>query len=171
MLFEDEKELAGYKAVLKSSFGFDQKVSLKFKVIDFLNWVVFIRNKTRGHGSPSRVSWELYELLEVNTVRLMQAIAAYYDPRIIMCTDKFYVQQSGMNFDFKYYHENPMPEGSTQRLEVPLIRHKQKDFWHTSNELIIRNDNIYMVSAVKKSHCEWICYNTGELIRPDVIVI
>jgi hypothetical protein len=170
-MFEDEKELMGYKAVLKSSFGFDQKVSLKFKVIDFLNWVVFIRNKTRGHGSPSRVSWELYELLEVNTIRLMQAIAAYYEPRIIMCTDKFYVEQSGMNFDFNYYHETPMPEGTIQRMDVPLIRHKQKDFWHTSNELMIRNDNIYMVSAVKKSHCEWICYNTGELIRPDVIVI
>jgi hypothetical protein len=170
-MFEDEKELMGYKAVLKSSFGFDQKVSLKFKVIDFLNWVVFIRNKTRGHGSPSRVSWELYELLEVNTIRLMQAIAAYYEPRIIMCTDKFYVEQSGMNFDFNYYHETPMPDGTIQRMDVPLIRHKQKDFWHTSNELMIRNDNIYMVSAVKKSHCEWICYNTGELIRPDVIVI
>lgn len=170
VLFENADELAEYKKVLQTIFGYSQKENVRFRVIDFMNWVVFIRNKTRGHGSPSRVSLELYKLLELNTLRLLRAIADYYDPEVLMCTADFYVVQRGMNFDFKYYDEQPLPDGISREVQKPFMRHAKSNGWYTSDELMTNKDNIYLLSAVKKGKCEWVCYNTGELIRPDVIV-
>jgi len=170
VLFENADELAEYKKVLQTIFGYSQKENVRFRVIDFMNWVVFIRNKTRGHGSPSRVSLELYKLLELNTLRLLRSIAEYYDPEVLMCTADFYVVQRGMNFDFRYYDEQSLPEGISREGQKPFIRHTNSNGWYTSDELMTNKDNIYLLSAVKKGKCEWVCYNTGELIRPDVIV-
>ena len=170
VLFENADELAEYKKVLQTIFGYNQKENVRFRVIDFMNWVVFIRNKTRGHGSPSRVSVELYQLLELNTLRLLQAVATHFDPELLMCTSDFYIMQRGMHFDFIYYDEQPLPEGISREVQKPYIRHAQSNGWYTSDELMISKDNIYLLSAVKKGKCEWVCYNTGELIRPDVIV-
>jgi hypothetical protein len=169
ILFNDGSELWEYKRILKSSFGYDQKENKNFRVIDFFNWVVFIRNKTRGHGSPSRVSKELYELMEINTIRLLRSIGEYYNPEILMCTERFFVRQKGMNFDFKYYSEDDLPEEVTLQYDAPYIKHNLNGAWHLSNELIVKKNNIYMLSAIKNGKCEWICYNTGELVRPDVI--
>jgi hypothetical protein len=170
VLFENADELTEYKMVLQTIFGYSQKENVRFRVIDFMNWVVFIRNKTRGHGSPSRVSMELYKLLELNTLRLLQSIAGYYDPELLMCTEQFYVVQRGMNFDFNHYDEQPLPDGISSDVQKPYIRHTKSNGWYTSDELMTSKDNIYLLSAVKKGKCEWVCYNTGELIRPDVIV-
>jgi hypothetical protein len=170
VLFENADELREYKKVLQTIFGYSQKENVRFRVIDFMNWVVFIRNKTRGHGSPSRVSLDLYKLLELNTLRLLRAIAEYYDPEVLMCTEDFYVVQRGMNFDFNYYDEQPMPAGISRDVKKPFIRHVKSNGWYTSDELMTNKDNIYILSGVKKGKCEWVCYNTGELIRPDVIV-
>ena len=170
VLFENADELVEYKKVLQSIFGYSQKENVRFRVIDFMNWVVFIRNKTRGHGSPSRVSMELYKLLELNTLRLLRSIAEYYDPEVLMCTEEFYVVQRGMNFDFKYYDAQPLPDGISREVQKPYIRHARSNGWYTSDELMTNKDNIYLLSGVKKGKCEWVCYNTGELIRPDVIV-
>jgi hypothetical protein len=169
VLFENVDELNDYKKILRTTFGYNQKENVRFRVIDFMNWVVFIRNKTRGHGSPSRVSSELYQLLEVNTLRLLQAIAEQFDPELLMCSSEFYVMQRGMNFDFIYYNEQPLPVGVLREIKKPYVRHIKSNGWYTSDELLISKDNIYLLSAVKKGKCEWICYNTGELIRPDVI--
>ena len=169
VLFENADELNEYKKILQTTFGYNQKENVRFRVIDFMNWVVFIRNKTRGHGSPSRVSPELYQLLEVNTLRLLQAVAEQFDPELLMCSSEFYVMQRGMNFDFIYYNEQPLPEGVSREIKKPYVRHNKSHGWYTSDELLISKDNIYLLSAVKKGKCEWICYNTGELIRPDVI--
>lgn len=169
VLFENADELNEYKKILQTTFGYNQKENVRFRVIDFMNWVVFIRNKTRGHGSPSRVSSELYQLLEVNTLRLLQAVAEQFDPELLMCSSEFYVMQRGMNFDFIYYNEQPLPEGVSREIKKPYVRHNKSHGWYTSDELLISKDNIYLLSAVKKGKCEWICYNTGELIRPDVI--
>jgi hypothetical protein len=169
VLFENTDELNEYKKILQTTFGYNQKENVRFRAIDFMNWVVFIRNKTRGHGSPSRVSSELYQLLEVNTLRLLQAIAEHFEPELLMCSSEFYVMQRGMNFDFIYYNEQPLPEGVSREIKKPYVRHTKSNGWYTSDELLISKDNIYLLSAVKKGKCEWICYNTGELIRPDVI--
>lgn len=169
VLFENADELNEYKKILRMTFGYNQKENVRFRVIDFMNWVVFIRNKTRGHGSPSRVSSELYQLLEVNTLRLLQAVAEHFEPELLMCSSEFYVMQRGMNFDFIYYNEQPLPEGVSREIKKPYVRHTKSNGWYTSDELLISKDNIYLLSAVKKGKCEWICYNTGELIRPDVI--
>ncbi|MFM7770519.1 MAG: hypothetical protein ACKO8Q_08175, partial [Bacteroidota bacterium] len=77
--------------------------------------------------------------------------------------------QRGMNFDFIYYNEHPLPEGVLREIKKPFVRHTKSNGWYTSDELLISKDNIYLLSAVKKGKCEWVCYNTGELIRPDVI--
>ena len=169
VLFENADELNEYKKILQTTFGYNQKENVRFRVIDFMNWVVFIRNKTRGHGSPSRVSSELYQLLEENTLRLLQAVAEQFDPELLMCSSAFYVMQRGMNFDFIYYNEQTLPEGVSREIKKPYVRHNKSHGWYTSDELLISKDNIYLLSAVKKGKCEWICYNTGELIRPDLI--
>ena len=162
LLFVDDNELRRYKSILKNSFGYDQKENKNFQVIDFFNWIVFIRNKTRGHGSPSRVSKDLYELVEINTIRLLQKISEYYNPEILMFTERFYVVQKGMCFDFKYYDEDSLPSNTSKNFDAPFIKHSRKNTWHLSSELIIKKNNIYMLSAIKNGKCEWICYNTGE---------
>lgn len=168
VLFKNEVQLAKYKKILKETFGYDQKENLSFKVIDFLDWIVFVRNKTRGHGSPSRVNYELYEMVEVNLFRLFKLIADYYNPEIIVFNERFYSHQQGMNFDFKKCVDNSeLPNGLNRDLEKVFFKTNQTNQWQTSNELKFINNNIYLLNAIKKGKHEWLCYNTGELIRPD----
>jgi hypothetical protein len=170
VLFRNDIQLKKYKKILKETFGYDQKENLSFRVIDFFNWIVFVRNKTRGHGSPSRVNYELYEMVEVNLLRLFKSIADYYDPEIIVFNEGFYSHQKGMNFDFTKCLENSeLPEGLHRDLEKVFFKTKQTSEWQTSNELKFVNNNIYLLNAIKKGKHEWLCYNTGELIRPDII--
>jgi hypothetical protein len=170
VLFKNQNQLNEYKKVLKETFGYEQKENLSFRVIDFLNWVVFIRNKTRGHGSPSRVSYELYEIIEVNLIRLFFSIADYYDPEITVFNDGFYCHQRGMDFNFKKCTDNSvLPEGLERDLSKVYFKIKSRDNWHTSDELKFTKNNIYLLNAIKKGKHEWLCYNTGELIRPDII--
>ena len=170
VLFKNEVQLTKYKKILKETFGYDQKENLSFRVIDFLNWIVFVRNKTRGHGSPSRVNYELYEMIEVNLLRLFKSIADYYNPEIIVFNESFYSHQQGMNFDFKKCVDNSeLPKGLNRDLEKVFFKTKQTSEWQTSNEIKFVNNNIYLLNAIKKGKHEWLCYNTGELIRPDII--
>ena len=71
-----------------------------------------------------------------------------------------------MNFHFQKKYSG-IPEGYEK--EKPLFKTKQFKYWRTSNELKFEKDNIYLLNSIKKNKYEWICYNTGELIRPDII--
>jgi len=183
ILFNNHNELSEYKELLRNSFGLNQKENQAFRVIDFLNWVVFIRNKTRGHGSPSRVNYQLYKMVEINTIRLFKSIAEFYDPEILIykasenelsittdglsdTVNEYYCYQRGMNFHFQNKYSG-IPEGYEK--EKLLFKTKQSKYWRTSNELKFEKDNIYLLNSIKKNKYEWICYNTGELIRPDII--
>jgi hypothetical protein len=122
-------------------------------------------------------------MVEINTIRLFKSIAEFYDPEILIykasenelsittdglsdTVNEYYCYQRGMNFHFQNKYSG-IPEGYEK--EKLLFKTKQSKYWRTSNELKFEKDNIYLLNSIKKNKYEWICYNTGELIRPDII--
>ena len=51
------------------------KYSRKPTVIDLFGWLTYIRNKTRGHGTPSKVDYQFYICLEKVTLFLLSEIS------------------------------------------------------------------------------------------------
>ena len=41
--------------------------------------------------------------------------------------------------------------------------------WNSSNLLKAVNGHVFILNDMKKGYREWVCFSTGELIRPEVI--
>ena len=41
--------------------------------------------------------------------------------------------------------------------------------WRTSNLLKAENGHVFLLNEIRKGHREWVCFSTGELIRPASI--
>ena len=41
--------------------------------------------------------------------------------------------------------------------------------WRTSPLLRAKNGHIYLLNDVRKGHKEWVCFSTGDMIRPNRI--
>jgi hypothetical protein len=63
--YQDEENIVELIKFLKQLNPNKQvKYSRKPDMIELLKWIVFIRNKTRGHGTPSKVDYQFYLCLE-----------------------------------------------------------------------------------------------------------
>ena len=195
------------RAIWKEAFGWTQKMSGKPKVLDQFSWMVFIRNKTRGHGSPSRVSFELYATLEGLTVELLKLANEHLDLECLVIDKNapfgvgslrrgmtvglldengvFDPQQAKDNIDDKGEKEsvllrdlrdgNKTIEGegfshvTWEENTVYLRQYASGKPWRTSPLLRAENGHIYLLNDVRKGHKEWVCFSTGDMIRPNRI--
>ncbi len=41
-----------------------------------------------------------------------------------------------------------------------------EEHWRTSNLLKAENGHVFLLNEIRKGHREWVCFSTGELIRP-----
>ena len=195
------------RTIWKDTFGWTQKMSGQPKVSDQFSWMVFIRNKTRGHGSPSRVSFELYATLEGLTIELLKLAKKHLDLECLVIDGNAPLgvgsYRRGMNVDLLSQVGVFDPENAKDHLDdhedktshvldelrrgvcvmqneefnqidweenaVYLRQFGSNEPWKKSPLLRAENGHIYMLNDVRKGHKEWVCFSTGNMIRPDRI--
>lgn len=195
------------RTIWKDTFGWTQKMSGQPKVFDQFSWMVFIRNKTRGHGSPSRVSFELYATLEGLTIELLKLANEHLDLECLVIDGNAPLgvgsYRRGMNVELLnqfgvFDPENPEDDPAASednkshvldelRRGIGVMRNEEfsqiaweenavylrqygsKNSWERSPLLRAENGHIYMLNDVRKGHKEWVCFSTGDMIRPDRI--
>ena len=223
------------RTIWKEAFGWTQKMSANPKVLDQFSWMVFIRNKTRGHGSPSRVSFELYATIEGLTIEMLKLVNQYLDLECLVIDKNapfgigslrrgmtvVLLDEDGL-FDIKKRKDQPWLNDEEQFLSDNsnnmLLDQKQIELyhrakhegvsndtlfdlrrgakvmgdekfsqiaweentvylrqyasgkpWRTSPLLRAENGHIYLLNDVRKGHKEWVCFSTGDMIRPNRI--
>lgn len=195
------------RTIWKETFGWTQKMSGQPKVFDQFSWMVFIRNKTRGHGSPSRVSFELYATLEGLTIELLKLAKKHLDLECLVIDGNAPLgvgsYRRGMSVDllsqfgvFNPENAKDYPDDHEDKTShvldelrrgvcvmqneefnqidweenaVYLRQFGNNEPWKKSPLLRAENGHIYMLNDVRKGHKEWVCFSTGDMIRPDRI--
>lgn len=157
----------------KDVFNWSASMSSHPTVAEVFTWFIYIRNKTRGHGSTSRIHFQLYAAVEVMTLLLFQGVKRHMDLELLVMDEGAPLGvgtiRRGMRLEF-------LEEGDANIGSLPqssggvYFRHAGSEGpWQSSNLLKVVNGHVFILNDMKKGHREWVCFSTGELIRPEVI--
>ena len=157
----------------KQVFNWRASMSSKPTVAEAFTWVIYIRNKTRGHGSTSRIHFKLYASVEALTLLLFEQVRQHMNLELLVLDQDAPLRvgtlRRGMRLefleeDFLRSAHLPPSEGGVFFRQVGSSAP-----WRASNLLKSINGHVFILNDMKKGHREWVCFSTGELIRPEVI--
>lgn len=157
----------------KQVFNWSASMSSKPTVAEAFTWVIYIRNKTRGHGSTSRIHFKLYAAVEALTLLLFEQVRRHMNLELLVLDENAPLGvgtlRRGMRLEF-------LEEDFVQAAHLPpneggvFFRPAGSSApWRASNLLKSINGHVFILNDMKKGHREWVCFSTGELIRPEVI--
>ena len=168
-----EQMMISIRQYWKEAFNWKEKMPARPTVAEVFKWMIYIRNKTRGHGSTSRIHTGLYEAVEGLTVLLFAQIQEHLNLELLVLDTNapqgVGTKRHGMNMEFIKAKDSdlallpPSPGG------VYFRQKDERSTWRTSNLIQAVNGHVFMLNDMKKGHREWVCFSTGELIRPEVI--
>lgn len=157
----------------KEAFNWKEKMSSNPTIAEAFKWMIYIRNKTRGHGSTSRIHVGLYEAVEGLTVLLFTKIREYMDLELLVldanAPQGVGTKRYGMKMDFLEAEDPELALLPASSGGVFFRQKGQDSHWRSSNLLQSVDGHVFMLNDMKKGHREWVCFSTGELIRPEVI--
>lgn len=170
---EDGKLMEEVREYWKEAFNWTASMSQNPTVEEAFGWMVYIRNKTRGHGSTSRIKEELYVVVEALTFLLLDRVKDHADLEIMVRDVKedgtvFLTRRHGMRLDF-IEKEDPSVSSLVGAKSEVHFRKVGEEEWRTSNLLKAENGHVFLLNEIRKGHREWVCFSTGELIRPASI--
>lgn len=170
---EDGKLMEEVREYWKEAFNWTASMSQNPKVEEAFGWMVYIRNKTRGHGSTSRIKEELYIVVEALTFLLLDRVKDHADLEIMVRDVKeddtvFFTRRHGIRLDFIEAADPSVSTLVDAESNVHFRKVGQED-WRTSNLLKAENGHVFLLNEIRKGHREWVCFSTGELIRPASI--
>ena len=156
------------------------------------NYLAYIRNKTRGHGTPSKVEFEFYVTLDLISIFIVHCISKIevetYSRQTINDKEWLFYYNAGGNvvlhpldpnenleywedsFDWKYLDK--MDQAKSHLLETNQsfymkIKYQEKFHWIKSETFFKCKDGIaFMYDGINKNEAEWISFTTGAVIRP-----
>jgi hypothetical protein len=73
--YTDSDNFERLKKYLITDLHYDKKVSNEPTLFDLFNYMAYIRNKTRGHGTPSKVEFEFYVTLDLISIFIVHCIS------------------------------------------------------------------------------------------------
>ena len=170
---EDGKLMDEVREYWKEAFNWKASMSQNPTVEEAFGWMVYIRNKTRGHGSTSRIKEELYIVVEALTFLLLDRVKDHADLEIMVRDVKedgtvFFTCRHGMRLDFIKAEDSLVSTLVDAESNVHFRKVGQED-WRTSNLLKAEKGHVFLLNEIRKGHREWVCFSTGELIRPASI--
>jgi hypothetical protein len=154
--------------------------------------MAYIRNKTRGHGTPSKVEFDFYVTLDLISIFIVHCISKIevetFSRQIINDKEWLLYYNAGGNvilhpldssenldywkdsFDWNYL--NKMEDAKKHLKETNQsvyfkIKYQEEIHWIKSESYFkCKEGIIYMYDGINKDEAEWISFTTGAVIRP-----
>jgi hypothetical protein len=190
--YTDSVNFERLKKYLITDLHYDKDVKDDPNLNDLFNYMAHIRNKTRGHGTPSKVEFEFYVTLDLISIFIVNCISKIevetYSRQIINDKEWLLYYNAGGNvvlnpldinenldywkdsFDWKYLDK--MEEAKKQIDETNQsvyfkIKHQEEIHWIKAETYFKCKEGIvYMYDGLNYDEAEWISFTTGAVIRP-----
>lgn len=190
--YTDSVNFERLKKYLITDLHYEYEVSDDPSLIDLFNYMAHIRNKTRGHGTPSKVEFEFYVTLDLISIFIVNCISKIevetYSRQIINDKEWLLYYNAGGNvvlhpldknenldywkdsFDWNYL--NIMEEAENQIEEVNQsvyikFKHQEQHHWiKAATYFKCKEGIVYMYDGLNNDEAEWISFTTGAVIRP-----
>ena len=190
--YTDSDNFERLRKYLITDLHYDKKVSDEPTLFDLFNYMAYIRNKTRGHGTPSKVEFEFYVTLDLISIFIVHCISKIeietFSRQIINDKEWLLYYNAGGNvvlhpldtnenleywkdsFDWKYFDK--MEEAKkfideTNQSVYFKIKYQEDIHWIKAETYFkCKEGIIYMYDGINKDEAEWISFTTGAVIRP-----
>ena len=177
---------------LITDLHYDKKVSDEPTLFDLFNYMAYIRNKTRGHGTPSKVEFEFYVTLDLISIFIVHCISKIeietFSRQTINEKEWLLYYNAGGNvvlhpldtnenleywkdsFDWKYLDKMEEAKKHIDETNQSIyfkINYKEEIHWIKAETYFkCKEGIIYMYDGINKDEAEWISFTTGAVIRP-----
>ncbi len=190
--YTDNDNFERLRKYLITDLHYDKKVSDEPTLFDLFYYMAHIRNKTRGHGTPSKVEFEFYVTLDLISIFIVNCISKIeietFSRQTINEKEWLLYYNAGGNvvlhplepnenleywkdsFDWKYLDK--MEEAKKQIDETNQsvyfkIKHQEEIHWIKAETYFkCKEGIIYMYDGINNNEAEWISFTTGAVIRP-----
>lgn len=193
--YTDNDNFERLKKYLITDLHYDKIVSDEPTLFDLFNYLAYIRNKTRGHGTPSKVEFEFYVTLDLISIFIVNCISKIeietFSRQTINEKEWLLFYNAGGNvvlhpldpnekleywkdsFDWKYLDKM---EETKKHIDVTnesvyiKIKYQEEFHWIKAETYFKCKDGIiYMYDGINNNEAEWISFTTGAVIRPNRI--
>jgi hypothetical protein len=190
--YSDSENFSRLRKYLLEDLHYDKAVSDSPILFDLFNYLGFIRNKTRGHGTPSKVEFEFYVTLDLISIFITHCLSKIefetYTRQTIQEKEWLLHYNAGGNvvlhpldesenldhweqsFDWRYLDkmkaakEQLTAESQSVYFKVSL---NDSSYWVPADTYFkCKEGIIYMYDGINKGEAEWISFTTGAVIRP-----
>jgi hypothetical protein len=190
--YSDSENFSRLRKYLLEDLHYDKAVSDSPTLFDLFNYLGFIRNKTRGHGTPSKVEFEFYVTLDLISIFITHCLSKIefetYTRQTIQEKEWLLYYNAGGNvvlhpldesenldhweqsFDWRYLDkmkaakEQLTAESQSVYFKVSL---NDSSYWVPADTYFkCKQGIIYMYDGINKGEAEWISFTTGAVIRP-----
>ena len=190
--YTDLENYIRLKKYLVEDLHYDKEIKDEPTLFDLFNYMAYIRNKTRGHGTPSKVEFEFYVTLDLISIFIVHCISKIevetFSRQIINEKEWLLYYNAGGNvilhpldsnenldywkdsFDWNYL--NKMEDAikhlkETNQSVYFKIKYQEEIHWIKSESYFkCKEGIIYMYDGINKDEAEWISFTTGAVIRP-----
>ena len=190
--YTDSDNFERLRKYLITDLHYDKKVSDEPTLFDLFNYMAYIRNKTRGHGTPSKVEFEFYVTLDLISIFIVHCISKIeietFSRQTINEKEWLLYYNAGGNvvlhpldtnenleywkdsFDWKYLDkmEDAKKQIDENNQSVYFkIKYQEEIHWIKAETYFkCKEGIIYMYDGINKDEAEWISFTTGAVIRP-----
>jgi hypothetical protein len=190
--YNDSDNFERLKKYLITDLHYDKEVNDKPNLNDLFNYMAYIRNKTRGHGTPSKVEFEFYITLDLISIFIVHCISKIeietFSRQIINDKEWLLYYNAGGNvvlypldtnenleywkdsFDWKYLDKMEQAKNIIQETNQSVylkIKYQEDIHWIKAETYFkCKEGIIYMYDGINKDEAEWISFTTGAVIRP-----
>lgn len=190
--YTDSDNFKRLKKYLITDLHYDKKVSDEPTLFDLFNYLAYIRNKTRGHGTPSKVEFEFYVTLDLISIFIVHCISKIeietFSRQTINEKEWLLYYNAGGNvvlhpldtnenleywkdsFDWKYLDKMEEAKKHIDEINQSVylkIKYQEDIIWIKAETYFkCKEGIIYMYDGINKDEAEWISFTTGAVIRP-----
>ena len=190
--YTDSENCQRLKKYLITDLHYDKDVKEEPTLFDLFNYMAYIRNKTRGHGTPSKVEFEFYVTLDLISIFIVHCISKIqvetFSKQVINDKEWLLYYNAGGNvilhplnpdenleywkdsFDWKYLDKMEDAKKHIQETNQSVylkIKYQEEIHWIKAETYFkCKVGIIYMYDGINKDEAEWISFTTGAVIRP-----
>lgn len=190
--YTDSENCNRLKKYLVDDLHYDKEIKDEPTLFDLFNYMAYIRNKTRGHGTPSKVEFDFYVTLDLISIFIVHCISKIevetFGRQIISDKEWMLYYNAGGNvilhplnpnenldywrdsFDWKYFDKMDDAKNHLEETNQSIyfkIKYQEEFHWIKSESYFkCKEGIIYMYDGINKDEAEWISFTTGAVIRP-----